>query len=589
MRIFSKISALLFGLAFAGSGFLFLAEMALPSWDSWQRMQDWRPSQAALISVSGGDNETRAQYRYQYNGVSYQGNRVGVSETKDNIGSYHKDMRSYLRRIKRNNELLPIWVNPANPSEAVIDREMRWGLFAFMSGFCSIFILIGLVVAYVGLTRSNRKLTQEDADATTPIDWQSRKGWETAQIRSDAGKGTIVFWVFALIWYGISFPVLWAIPEELEKENYLALIVILFPLVGLGLIYKAVQPILEFKRFGRVLLQMDPYPGAIGGHVGGHLQVKKLDYRIASQAEALTITLECVHSYVSGSGKNRSRNESIKWAERGTPGINKSYEGVTVTFRFNVPEALPPADVEQSNDYYFWRLKLAAEIPGIDLNRSYNIPVFATGEASRNVSHDISAQAAAIRQQESEAAALAIASGKFDIDGLSRAMRLQQEGNRIEMQFPMFRNKILSLFAAVFSGGFGFACYQMWNQIADGGWFEIFIAILSIPFFLVALVATIATIYLLFNSLRVRIMLGEISVLRRLFCIPIYSRTLRRDEISHLSIKRGGSTGQGVDKVEHYKIYAHDKGGGKVTLAEDINGEDVASHFRDYLAQRIGA
>ena len=77
-------------------------------------------------------------------------------------------------------------------------------------------------------------------------------------------------------------------------------------------------------------------------------------------------------------------------------------------------------------------------------------------------------------------------------------------------------------------------------------------------------------------------------MLRRLLVIPVYWRRLRRNEISHLSIKRSGSTGQGVDKIEHFKIRAEDKQGKKVTLAEDIDGEDVAMHLRDYLAQRIG-
>jgi hypothetical protein len=257
-------------------------------------------------------------------------------------------------------------------------------------------------------------------------------------------------------------------------------------------------------------------------------------------------------------------------------------------FRFDVPEHLPQADVEQSDAYHFWRLSVSAEVSGIDLNRSYNIPVFATGETSRSIGHDISAQAASARKREADAAGLAIASGRFDIEGLSRAMRLRQEGNRIHLKFPMFRNRFLTLFAAIFAGGFGFACYSIVEMISDGGLFGIFIAIFAIPFFLVALVAAGATIYLPFNNLSVSIQPGEVSVLRRLTVIPIYRRHLQRADISHLSIKRSGSTGQGVDKIEHFKIHAVDTKGGKVTLAEDIDGEDVAMHFRDFLAQRIG-
>ena len=603
-----------------------LSETALPMWQSWQNMQNWQPTDAQLLSFSGAKNETRVHYRYNIGGVSYRGNRVGVTEFKDNIGSWHRDMQAFLGRIKRSGDTLRIWVNPFNPAQAVIDRDMRWGLFALVSGFCAVFMLIGLAVIYASIRSSTkisarrrpslwdmRKRWQQaqadgsselgflefcqqhyaepekpDLDNTTPVDWQSRKGWEDARVKSDASKGVLFILVFAVIWNAISIPVSFVLPRELEQDNYAALLVLLFPAVGLFLIYLAIQSTLEYRRFGRVLFTMDPFPGAIGGHVGGTIQVKNLDYRRASEAQNLSVTLECVYSYVSGSGKNRSRSESIKWAERGQPKIGNAIEGVNLVFRFDVPEHLPQADVEQSGDYHFWRLSVSAEVPGIDLNRSYNIPVFATGETSRNIGHDISAQAAAARKKEADAAGLAIASGQFDIEGLSRAMRLRQEGSRFHLKFPMFRNKFLTLFAAIFAGGFGFACYSMVDMISGGGLFGLFIAIFAIPFFLVALVAVCATIYLPFNNLSVSIQPGEVSVMRRLTVIPVYRRQLQRGDISHLSIKRSGSMGQGVDKIEHFKIHAVDTRGGKVTLAEDIDGEDVAIHFRDFLAQRIG-
>ena len=101
-------------------------------------------------------------------------------------------------------------------------------------------------------------------------------------------------------------------------------------------------------------------------------------------------------------------------------------------------------------------MSVNAEIPGIDLDRSYNIPVFATSESSRHSHHDISAQASAAREQESDAAKIAISSGKFDIKGLSRSLRFKNEGDRILLRFPMFRNKMLTIFAAIFGVGFGF-------------------------------------------------------------------------------------------------------------------------------------
>ena len=626
MRRLLIIPGLLFGLLFAGGGFFVLSETALPMWQSWQAAQGWQPTDARLLSFSAAKNDTRANYSYEFGGAGYRGNRVGVSEFKDNIGSYHRDMQAFLGRVKRGDEVLRIWVDPFDPAQAMIDREMRWGLFALVSGFCAVFMLIGLVVIYasmrgvdkiparrrpslwelrkrwrraradgsteLGFLEYTRQEYAEsrapEPDATPPLDWQSRKGWEDARIKSDAGKGMLFSWGFAIVWTAISMPLMFILPRELQQQNHAALLALMFPAVGLFLVYKAIRRSLEYRHFGRVVLTMDPFPGAIGGHVGGHIQVKNLDYRRASEARTLAVTLECVYSYVSGSGENRSRRESIKWAERGQPGIDHAIEGVNLVFRFDVPAGLPQADVEQSGAYHFWRLGVSAEVPGIDLARSYNIPVFATGATSRNVSHDVSAQAAASRKREADAAALAIASGRFDIEGLSRALRLRQQGSRIHLEYPMFRNKLLTLLAAIFAAGFGFACYSMLGMIGAGGLFGIFIAIFSIPFFLVALLAAFAAIYLPFNNLSVTIQPGEVSVLRRLLVFPVYHRRLQRGDISHLAVKRSGSTGQGADKIEHYKIHAVATGGKKVTVAEDIDGEDVAKHFRDYLARRIG-
>ena len=628
MRRLILIPGLLFGLSFAIGGFLMLSETAWPMWQNWQRAQEWRPASARLLSMSAANNETQARYRYDFAGGSYQGNAVGISEFKDNIGSYQRDMQAYLREIQRNGNNLPIWVNPANPAEAVIDRDMRWGLFALASGFCSIFLLIGLGVIFASLRSSNRDVSrhrpsiwdmrktwqqaQKDAavkqgflefcqqhyaeskgqeelkpDNFTASEWQSHKGWESARINSDAGKGVWFFWIFAIIWNAISTPIMFILPEELQRNNYAVLIALLFPAVGIFLLYKAIKRTLEYRHFGRVAYHMDPYPGGIGGHVGGHIEVRNLDYHRASEAKTLLVKVECVYSYMSGSGDNRSRRESIKWAQQGRPEINNALKGVSLAFRFDIPGELPPADVEQGGSYHFWRLGVNAEIPGIDLDRSFNIPVFATGRTAQNVSHDLSAQAAALRQRESEAAKHSIASGQFAIEGLSRAMRIRSEGNRIQLKFSMFRNKLLTLFATIFAAGFGFASYSMADMASAGGLFGIFITIFGIPFFLVTLLATIAAVYLAFNNLVVDIVPGEVSVLRRLLLIPIYWRHLQRGEISHLSIKRSGSTGQGVSKIEHFKIQAQDNQGKRITLAEDIDGEDVATHFRDYLAQRM--
>jgi len=626
MRALKMIPGLIFGLFFAGGGLFFLSQTALPTWQDWNAMKSWQPAQARLLSVSGSENQTEASYRYRMKGVTYQNDRVYVASYNDNIGSYHLDLRARLRSQQSTGETVGVWINPIDPQQAVIDRDMRWGLFAFSAGFCSIFVFVGLLVCYASMTAnydavaikrpslstlrkewsqrqqgSNFKesflefsrlrfaeLKQQSKSKQATIPWQTRKGWETANIRSGAKKSTLMAWGFAVVWSAFSSPLLFVVPREFEQGNVAALLGLLFPLVGVFLFYKAVATTREYQRFGKVLVEMDPFPGAIGGHVGGRIRVSRLAHSLAVEPSShFSVRLECVYSYMSGSGDKRSRTENIKWAEQGQPRLESAGQGVTLSFRFDVPDSVPEADVDQTGDYHYWRLTAKAEIEGIDLNRQYNLPVFKTGRQSRFVRHDISAQVEKHRENESEIARSAIERGEFDVPGLSRAMHISQQGGEIHMAFPMFRNMPFTLIAAIFAGAFGFGSYMMIGSALKGGIFGLLIGLFSLPFLLVAVAASIATIYLPLNNMRVHIRRNEVTVLRRLLFVPVFHRQLAVTDIAYLAIKRSGSTGQGVDKIEHFKLQAHDQAGKSVTLAEDLDGEDVAAHFRDFLARRL--
>jgi len=361
----------LFGGMFAIGGAFFLAETALPTYLSWQEMQSWEPKQAQLLSVRGSENETKARYRYQINGLDYESDRVYVAEFSDNIGDYHSELYSRLNRSLNRQELITIWVNPSIPSEAVIDRDMRWGLFAFMTIFCSVFILIGVTVAWACLRPSKNKssftppsdselkqewaerrkkpgfnesfmefrryhlgeLKSEARSSDSQIlsgDWKKRKGWETRKVTSQAKVGLVFFWIFTVFWNGVSAPVLLNFQEAWRKEEYGILAALLFPVIGIVLIFLSVKKTFEYVRFGKVLCELDPYPGAIGGHVGGSIVTNKwLDNEVLRNTE-FKVSLECVYSYMSGSGKNRSRSESIKWAEEGLVKAESSPKGFRV-------------------------------------------------------------------------------------------------------------------------------------------------------------------------------------------------------------------------------------------------------------------
>ncbi len=603
MRIFSVLILLLFGSVFTGAGLMIAQETVVPTYLDWQDMQNWQHTTAKLTYLAESDNDTQASYRYTLNGIPYQGKRVYVAQFKDNIGNYHQQLYQRLNKVKLQQQAIKIWYNPENPQQSVIDRSMRWGLFTLTSVFCSIFILIGLLLIYCSFkTRPPGKITPAMHSAatsdpsfksvgtnpqplyTTATPWMERKAWRDNQIVSGAKSKLYGLWAAALIWSLICIPVISGIRDAVNKGNQTALVGLLFPVAGLILFYFAWKKSREWQRFGIITLRMDPFPGSIGGHVGGSLTLNAVkDFRTP-----YSIKLECLQSYISGSGKNRNRREKVLWAEQGEAETKASGTGLRLEFRFSVPDNLPEADAKPTNDkYYFWRLTLSAELKDTSLKRSYNIPVYKTGEQSDSIRHDISAQHSHKQQQIHNTQQQAVQRADFANTPLARAFRYRDSGIKKHFYYPMFRNKALTIIALVFGASFIFAAYKINEVFAQDGIMSWVMFIFSAPFGLVGLLAMIGSIYLPLNNLSVTLEHQQISVLRRLGFIPIYKQVITNKEIETIEIKSAGSTGDGINKVFHFKLIAHTAANKKVTIAEDIDGKQLAEHLKTFISKKI--
>jgi len=207
--------------------------------------------------------------------------------------------------------------------------------------------------------------------------------WQSESIRSSSKASMYAVWAFAAFWNLVSAPLPFVIFDEVaNKNNTIALVGLLFTSVGIWLISWAIQRTLEWKRFGPTPVTLDPFPGSIGGHVGGTVDVR-LPYDSALNFE---LTLTNIHSYMSGSGKNRSRKEKAEWQDTIVAHAESDGSGTRLTFRFDVPEGLSESDVDQDDSYYLWRLSLNAVLDGTDIDRSYEIPVYATAVESQRLS-----------------------------------------------------------------------------------------------------------------------------------------------------------------------------------------------------------
>lgn len=629
MRTIGAMIGVIFGLFFAGMGGYIAWETTLPTFLNWVEAREWQATEGTIIAAGGADNGVTASYSYRVGRDEYLGKRVYLAEFKDNFGSYHREMRSYLREKERTVQPVTIWFDPDNPADSIIDRDMRWGLFALTVLFWSIFVLIGLTLAAAGFrggarvpgcrptlanTHDSRQMAQASGEFKAgftdylragryPPDavrsniaytdpslrpWLRNPHWKTGRIRSNAKRGMYQMWGFALLWNAICSPVLWAFGEELRRGNYAIFVGLLFPLVGFFLLKRAWKMTREWRRFGVIELEMDPYPGAIDGHVGGRLRINGI-YESGCRYQ---LELSCRYSHMTGSGEDRSRRENTLWSEQGVahaaPTTSASGSGTLLSFRFSVPDELPESDVEQSGDYCLWRLGLRAELPGVSLERDYTIPVFRTGQRDSSVTHDLSRQAVEQRNRVVESSTMALNAGAFDRTALARTLRYSDQGGVARFYYPMFRNKALTLFSLLFAVGFGFASISIISTFGGDGGFGIVAMLFSLPFVIVSMLATAATLYLPLANLRVEIGNGTLQVTRRLFIVPIRRYRLATHDVTRIEATRTGSTGEGSGMVVHFKLSACTKADEKITIAKGIDGEALATAFKNFLEKRLG-
>jgi len=434
-------------------------------------------------------------------------------------------------------------------------------------GFKSIFLFafggIGLGMMVFSIRSKADREANEAGIVNCP--WLANPAWNLPVLRSSSRSAMYFTWGIAGLWCLVSAPLPFVIYDELlHKENYLGLLGLLFPIVGIGLIYWAVVRTREWKRFGPTPLTMDPFPGSIGGHVGGVIDINAAFDSVTE----FSVTLSCIHSYMSGSGDDRSRSESAQWQDSQIVHAEATQSGSRLRFRFDVPKELRESDAVQSGDsYYLWRLNVSAELSGADLDRAYEIPVYATAKSS-SIMSERAVQRAKVEQD------------KRDGEIVRSSMDFVTGMNGTAIRFAAFRHPapgiVGSLFGAVFSGAAWFLlCYA--GEYAIGGVFG-----------LVGGLILVFSLYSLVNSLEVRQAGNDVVTIRRVLGFSIATRTMNRNDIVQLSRSSSMQTQSGGKHVMYYSILAHDRNGRKMVVGDGFKGSNAADAAIRIIARQLG-
>ena len=549
----SKIFPFIFGLPFLAVGAWMTIAIGSAVSDA-MFMSNWSAVPAKVLKGgyerhAGGNADTYeayVEYQYRYEGLDYRGDRVGIMSGADNIGDYQQNVGRKLANAK--GAQVTVYVNPDDPQQSIYDPELRWAMVGIKGIFLLVFGGMGLRLIVSAMVTRNKE-TNENKSADLQPPWLANADWQGGAIRSNAKSSMYFAWGFAACWNLICAPVIFILPGEvLDEGNLAALMGLLFPVVGVGLIVWAVRRTREWRTFGPAPLLLDPFPGAIGGHVGGTLDVT-LPYDARHQ---FVLTLTLLRSSVSGSGKNRKRSESAKWQETQTAHASFGGQGTRLTFRFDVPGGLEESDANKDGGtYYIWRLNLSANLPGADLDRDYEIPVYATGKVSTRLSDFAVEEALA----SSEA---------LDTRMVSDVLNIAHTANGPAMIFPMLRNLSLGIGLMLFGGIFAGVGVFLWSQESEH--------FLGATFTVVGSLVCVFALYQLFNSLEVTASSGKIKSVRRWMGVPIKTTVMNRADFQQFKQKESFSSQSGGKHTVHYALDALDRRGNRLRVGEGFKG-----------------
>jgi len=368
-------------------------------------------------------------------------------------------------------------------------------------------------------------------------------------VQSDILFQLFVVWAIALVSISITIGFYFLARKIISEGDFGSLMILApFALAGLGMITPAVNLMRNLFRFGSTPLIMDPYPGSIGGHLGGRVDVR-LPYNPKNHIQ---VNLFCLRHWKPR--HNRHMKSETVWQIAGLARTERSSKGTRLVFGFDVPENLHSSEPPSFN-YHEWRVKIRARIPGTDLNRGFDVPVFPTAGQVAGTFFDSTKHPDYPRYRQIEALSIL----KIDQDS---------DGGVILRCATYHRKKVrggLILLAVGLGCGLPGIAMLMDNTIGLG----LIFSILGGLFF-------IAGFYGLFHSISAKLGTAGLEATLRILGIPIRRRKAAKADIKYLGLYRGNW------------VAAFTNLGKPITLSQSFGDEKVAAKALKVICNRTG-
>lgn len=187
-------------------------------------------------------------------------------------------------------------------------------------------------------------------------------------------------WLFG--WLGglllvLSVPLWWLLPQALAQQQYGRLLLVLIPVGGLWLCWRAFTLWQRFQRIGATPLMAEALPGRVGGALSGWFLCPPGRFVKPPMA-----TLNCIEMVQSGPADRRRTEFLLRWQHQQASVLQRG----RVQMSFLIPPScLPTGDSQQGRIH--WELSCCGDLEWPDgqhteFFRSWRVPVLPVLQAS---------------------------------------------------------------------------------------------------------------------------------------------------------------------------------------------------------------
>ena len=402
-----------------------------------------------------------------------------------------------------------------------------------------------------------------DPAAVTEQPWLRKKKWRTGVIKGESMKAFWVILGFAAVWNAVSISmVVQAWDQVFDPSNRIALLALVFPLVGLFLCMWVVVISLRLLKFGRSQFVMESMPGVIGGRLAGTIRVN----RRIEPGHGVRLRLSCIESKTTGRGKSSDTHKHVLHQEERVVAreqLSGNGSRTEIPVLFGIPYGVRPSGSPDSRTHVFWHLEVTAELPRLDYRTTFEVPVFRTEESSPTFQLDNPAMSPGGRENE--------------IDVLLREQGLRRESRvgGVVFECPMLRSPFQGIVLLAAGSGFMAVPYFM---VPEREW------VLSVVFGLLGVFIFWWGLDHLFWCSRIEFRKGLVRLRHGL--LGCRRTDIPEADVARVSVRKSSQSGH----TAYYSVRFHlnaSKGGRKITVAKRITGQNVAQGLADRFREAL--